>query len=72
MFAEQKEDERMETQMKFLGVCIVVVAAIVAGALIYHAQRTRQTGRYQFHPSTPPGVIWKMDTVTGEIKAGNG
>jgi len=56
----------MESQMKFLGVCIVIAGAIIAGALIYHAR----IGRYQFHPSTPPGVIWILDTVTGEIKIG--
>ncbi len=59
---------------KFLGVCIVLVACIVAGALSYHANKTSPRteeetgiGRYQFQPSNPPGVIWIIDTVTGEI-----
>jgi len=64
---------------KFLGVCIVAAACIVAGALCYHAAKTSPRteeesgiGRYQFHPSNPPGVIWKIDTVTGEITTGSG
>jgi hypothetical protein len=29
-------------------------------------------GRFQFHPSNPPGVLWKIDTVTGKITTGSG
>jgi hypothetical protein len=29
-------------------------------------------GRYQFHPSDPPGVIWILDTTTGEVKTQSG
>ena len=57
---------------KFLGICMVIAAAIVAVALIYHAHKTSGIGRYQFHPSNPPGVIWTIDTVTGEVKGRDG
>ena len=64
---------------KFLGVCIVAAACIVAGALCYHAAKTSPRdaeetgiGRYQFQPSNPPGVIWTIDTVTGEVKSKSG
>jgi len=64
---------------KFLGVYIVVAACIVAGALCYHATKTSPRteeeggiGRYQFHPSNPPGVIWTIDTVTGKVTPRNG
>ena len=40
----------MEKQSRFLGICILAAAAIVAAALVYHAQ----CGRYQFHQSSPP------------------
>jgi len=57
---------------KFLGICILVSAVIVSMGLIYHAQKTSSVqsgvGRYQFHPSNPPGVIWIIDTVTGKIE----
>jgi hypothetical protein len=52
---------------KFVGVCLLLSSLILSAAIVYHAK----TGRYQFHPSTPPGVIWTMDTSTGEVKAGN-
>ncbi len=29
-------------------------------------------GRYQFHPSNPPGVIWVIDTVTGKVTSRSG
>ena len=54
---------------KFLGICTVIAAVIVAVALIYHAQKISKIGRYQFQPSNPPGVIWTIDTVTGEVKS---
>ena len=54
---------------KFLGICTVIAAVIVAVALIYHAQKISTIGRYQFQPSNPPGVIWTIDTVTGEVKS---
>jgi hypothetical protein len=53
---------------KFLGVCILIASVIVAAALLIHAR----TGRYQFHPSSPPGVIWTIDTWTGVVSAKNG
>jgi len=54
----------MDKALKFVGICIVISAAIVAGAVIYHAR----IGRFQFQPSNPPGVIRTLDTVTGEVK----
>ncbi len=53
----------METQSKFLGICILIAAAMVAAALIYHAQRDR----YQFHQSGPPNLVRILDTMTGEV-----
>jgi hypothetical protein len=53
---------------KFLGICIVVGAVIIAGAVYLHSR----TGRYQFQPSNPPGVIWVIDTWTGTVNAHNG
>lgn len=74
----EKKGHRMNDG-KFLGVCIVVAACIVAGALCHHAAKTSPRaeeetgiGRYQFHPSNPPGVIWTIDTVTGEVKSRSG
>ncbi len=52
--------EAMEAQSKFLGVCILLAAAILAGALVYHAQ----SGRYQFHPESPIRIL---DTATGKF-----
>jgi len=64
------------TNVKFLGICIVLAAVIISAGLIYHAQKTTnvssEIGRYQFQPSNPPGVIWTIDTVTGEVKARSG
>lgn len=58
---------------KFLGICILISSIIVSVAILYHAGATKtEIGRYQFHPSNPPGVIWKMDTITGNITTGNG
>ena len=28
-----------------------------------------EIGRYQFQPSTPPGVIWVIDTTTGNVNS---
>jgi hypothetical protein len=55
---------------RFLGACILVAAVLVSGAIVYHARS--QVGRYQFHPSSPPGVIWIIDTTTGEVKTQSG
>ena len=58
----------MENALKVFGACIVIAAVILAAAIFYHAR----TGRYQFQPSNPPGVIWTLDTVTGDVKTSNG
>jgi hypothetical protein len=47
-----------------LGRHILIGSIIIAAALIVHSF----TGRYQFQPSNPPGVIWVIDTWTGEVK----
>ena len=69
---------------KFLGICIVVSAVILAAAILWHAHRppmimqpgknqaVSQIGRYQFQPSNPPGVIWILDTTTGKVKTQGG
>jgi hypothetical protein len=49
---------------KFLGICLVVAAIIIAGAIYLHDSRRR----YEFHPSNPPGVIYVFDTWTGDVK----
>jgi hypothetical protein len=57
---------------RFLALCILVSAILLSGSIVWHAKITAnapQIGRYQFHPSTPPGVIWTMDTTTGEVTA---
>jgi hypothetical protein len=61
----------------FGGICTLLAAIVIGGAVIYHGYgRTTvhesQIGRYQFHPSTPPGVLWILDTTTGEVKSKNG
>ena len=53
---------------KYLGVCVLISSIIIAAALVVHTF----TGRYQFQSSTPPGVIWVIDTWTGVVKAHNG
>jgi hypothetical protein len=55
--------QNMDNQ-KFLGICLVVAAVIIAGAIYLHDSRSR----YQFQPSNPPGVIYVFDTWTGEVK----
>lgn len=57
---------RVMDSNKFLGISMLVSACFVAGALLWNAR----TGRYQFQPSNPPGVLWVIDTVTGRITTG--
>ena len=56
---------------KFVGICIIAASVVLALALFYHAQKTSAVGRYQFHlsnhPNHPPGTIYTIDTLTGEI-----
>ena len=51
---------------KFLGVCILLAAVILAGAIVWHARATSRIGRYQAILHQDPPVIWIVDTVTGE------
>ena len=56
-----------------LGFWILISGLLVAGAIVFHAL-SRPTpradiGRYRFQPSSPPGTIWVIDTVTGVVKA---
>ncbi len=67
---------------KFLGICLLISSVILSAAIVFHAKASNPTppnvtppipiGRYQFHPSTPPGVIWVIDTTTGEVKGKDG
>ena len=61
---------------KFVGVCLLLASLILSAAIVYHAKASTATstgiGRYQFHPSTPPGVIWILDTTTGQVKSQSG
>ncbi|MGE5191180.1 MAG: hypothetical protein ACM3U2_01680, partial [Deltaproteobacteria bacterium] len=55
---------------KFLGVSILISAVVLSTAVVVHgklAAPASAIGRYQFHPSTPPGVLWVIDTTTGEV-----
>jgi len=57
---------------KFVGVCLLLSSLILSAAIVDHAKAATADGAigcYQFHPSNPPGVIWVMDTTTGQIKA---
>ena len=56
-------NQNMKNQ-KVLGICLVVAAVIIAGAIYLHDSRSR----YQFQPSNPPGVIYVFDTWTGDVK----
>ncbi len=57
-------------QSWFLGVCLLISSANIAGAIIFALKPIPESinGRYQFQPSNPPGVIWILDTQTGEVK----
>ena len=68
---------------KFTGVCMLISSLIIATAILLRGggggritqsqpQSQSQIGRYQFHPSTPPGVIWVLDTTTGEVTSKKG
>lgn len=49
---------------RFLGLCFLISAVLLAGALYLHAR----SGRYQLQQSTPPGVVYILDTWTGEVR----
>jgi hypothetical protein len=62
---------------KFVGVCLLISSLILSAAIVYHAKASIQitltaNGRYQFQSSNPPGVIWVIDTTTGEVKTQHG
>jgi len=54
----------------FVGVCLLISAVVLGWAIVYHGRGSpaAPVGRYQFQPSNPPGVIWVIDTTTGEVK----
>jgi hypothetical protein len=56
--------------LKFLGICILLASVILSAAIVWHGKSG--VGRYQFQASTPPGVIWKLDTATGEVTTQSG
>jgi len=45
--------------------------AIATVAVNAASDNRAQIGRYQFHPSTPPGAIWRIDTTTGIVRPDN-
>ncbi len=53
---------------KFLGICILLAAVILAGAIVWHAQAMSQIGRYQLQATNDPGILWVIDTTTGIVK----
>jgi hypothetical protein len=55
-------------KQRFLGICIVIAAVIIAAAIYFHDSHSR----YQFQPSNPPGMIWIIDTWTGVVKTNPG
>lgn len=62
---------------RFLGICILISSAMLTTAVVHHAKTSAVApaatiGRYQFHASSPPGVLWIIDTTTGEVKTKNG
>jgi len=63
---------------KCLSICLLIASVILSAAVVFHAKASAPispiapTGRYQFHPSSPPGVLWIIDTTTGEIRGKNG
>jgi len=68
---------------KSTGIYLLIASLIVATAILIRggdaaaqpqtaSPPASQIGRYQFHPSTPPGVIWIIDTTTGEITSKKG
>jgi hypothetical protein len=61
---------------KFVGACLLISSLILSVAIVYHAKASTPTsndiGRYQFHASNPPGVIWVIDTTTGKVKVTGG
>jgi hypothetical protein len=60
---------------KFTGICMLISALIIATAIVLRGgggAAQSQVGRYQFHPSTPPGVIWILDTTTGKVTSQSG
>jgi hypothetical protein len=60
---------------KFLGICLLISSVILSIAIVFRSKSGAppppppQIGRYQFHTSTPPGVIWVIDTITGDVKS---
>jgi hypothetical protein len=59
---------------RILGVCILLASVILSAAVLWDAQLTAEhagpeIGRYQFQPSTSPGVIWVVDTTTGNVNS---
>ncbi len=63
---------------KFVGLCVLISSLVLSASIVYHARASAPitptitpdtVGRYQFHPSNPPGVVWVIDTTTGEVKS---
>jgi len=60
---------------KFLGICILTASFVIAVAILWHANATSSTGRYQIQSVEIPGFIGnpvRIDTRTGEVKSKDG
>ena len=53
--------------MKIPGYVMISVALLLAGGCIAFAIYLKPEGRYQFQVSTPPGVMWVLDTRSGQL-----
>ena len=52
------------SDLKFLGVCIVVAAAMISGTLFARPQ----AGRYEFVRTAPNGITYVLDTTTAGLQ----
>jgi hypothetical protein len=59
----------MENAVRFVGRCMIMSAAIISGALIFHAMKTGSVGRFQYQSSAENANhnYFKFDTATGKL-----
>ncbi len=53
--------------MKIPGYVLISAALLLAGGCIALAVYLKPEGRYQFQVSAPPGVMWVLDTRSGQL-----
>jgi hypothetical protein len=66
------EDHTM-SDLKFLGVCIVLAAVVVAASIVYRPQpqpHPTELGRYQMGVVTDSNDLYVFDTTTGKMVPG--